>query len=203
MARFKVGKMSRRLGIGLTEKGRKVLERRPYPPGQHGLSRKSKPSEFARQLLEKQKLRFLYRLSEKQFKRLFDKARRLEGTTGETFLVLLEKRLDNVIYRGRFAKTRAQARQLVAHGHITVNGRKSKTPAMQLRAGDVVTVRPESMDATYFADLKQQNPVWFEHGLGWLETSADELSIKITQEPSHEDAEQLADVQAIIEFYSR
>ena len=203
MARFKVGKMSRRLGIGLTEKGRKILERRPYPPGQHGLSRRGKPAEYARQLLEKQKLRYLYGLSEKQFNRLFEQAKRQNGPTGENFLVLLEKRLDNVVYRGRLAKTRAQARQLVAHGHITVNGRKSKTPAMQLRTGDLVSVRSQSRESTYFSELKQQNPVWFEHGLGWLETGVEELTIKVTQEPGHEDGEQLADVQAIIEFYSR
>jgi small subunit ribosomal protein S4 len=203
MGRFKVGKMSRRLGIALTEKGRKVLERRPYPPGQHGQSRRSKPSEYARQLLEKQKLRYLYRLSEKQFKRLFEKAKRKDGPTGENFLVLLEKRLDNVVFRARYAKTRAQARQLVAHGHITVNGRKSKTPAMQIRAGDVVQVRSQSRDRAYFSELKTASPAWFEHGLGWIQTVPEELTISILQEPTPEDAEQLPDMQAIIEYYSR
>lgn len=203
MGRFKVGKMSRRLGIGLTEKGRKILERRPYPPGQHGIKRRAKPSEYAKQLLEKQKLRFLYRLSEKQFKRLFEKARSKSGPTGENFLVLLEKRLDNVVYRGRMAKTRAQARQLVAHGHITVNGRKSKTPARQIRPTDVVGVRPQSAERTYFNDLKASGFMDMEHGLEWLQTEPDNLTIKVVQEPSHEDGEQLADVQAIIEYYSR
>lgn len=203
MGQFKVGKMSRRLGIGLTEKGKKILERRPYPPGQHGNSRRSKPSEYARQLLEKQKLRFLYRLSEKQFKRLFDKAKRLGGPTGENFLVLLEKRLDNVVYRGQLAKTRAQARQLVAHGHITVNGRKTKTPAMSIRPGDIIGIRPESVERPYFQQLKQSPFLHVEHGLKWLETDADNLVVKAVEDPTPEDGEQLADVQAIIEFYSR
>ncbi|HIB67136.1 MAG TPA: 30S ribosomal protein S4 [Phycisphaerales bacterium] len=203
MGRFKVGKMSRRLGIGLTEKGRKILEKRPYPPGQHGQSRRRKESEYSRQLTEKQKLRFLYRLSEKQFKRLFDKAKRQGGPTGENLLVLLEKRLDNVVYRARLAKTRAQARQLVAHGHITVNGRKSKTPAMQIRAGDEVKVRSQSENRPYFTELKASGYMDMEHGLEWLQTEPSELTVKVVQEPTHEDGEQLADVQAIIEFYSR
>jgi len=195
--------MSRRLGIGLTEKGKKILEKRPYPPGQHGMRRRGKPSEYARQLLEKQKLRFLYRLSEKQFKKLFERAKSMEGPTGENFLVLLEKRLDNVVYRSRMAKTRAQARQLVAHGHIMVNGRKSKTPAMQIRAGDVVGVREQSAGRTYFTDLKSSGYMEMEHGLAWIETDPEALLVKVLEEPSHEDGEQLADVQAIIEFYSR
>lgn len=203
MGQFKVGKMSRRLGIGLTEKGEKILQRRPYPPGQHGQSRRAKQSEFARQLLEKQKLRFLYRLSEKQFKGLFDKAKRLSGPTGDNFLVLLEKRLDNVVYRGRFAKTRAQARQLVAHGHITVNGRKSKTPAMLLRPGDVVAVRPESQGRPYFQELKSSGTLRIESGLSWVQTDPDEMIIKVVENPTPQDGEQLAEVQAIIEFYSR
>ncbi len=195
--------MSRRLGIGLTEKGKRILERRPYPPGEHGQRRRGKPSEYARQLLEKQKLRFLYRLSEKQFKTLFQKAKRQTGPTGENFLVLLEKRLDNVVYRGRLAKTRAQARQLVAHGHITVNGRKTKTPAMSIRAGDIVAVRPQSQGRTYFSDLKASGFMSMPHGLEWLESDPEKLTITVAKEPHHEDGEQLVDVQAIIEFYSR
>lgn len=203
MGTFKVGKMSRRLGIGLTEKGRKILERRPYPPGQHGTGRRGKPSEYARQLLEKQKLRFLYRLSEKQFQRTFQRAKSLSGPTGDNFLVLLEKRLDNVVYRGGFAKTRAQARQIVAHGHITVNGRKSKTPALVVRPGDVIGIRPESAQRPYFVDLKNSGALATQLGLSWLETDADKFTITILENPTREDGEQLADLQAIIEFYSR
>jgi len=203
MSQFKVGKMSRRLGIGLTAKGQRILERRPYPPGQHGPGRRGKPSEYSNQLLEKQKLRFLYRLSEKQFKRLFEKAKRQSGPTGENFLVLLERRLDNVVYRGCMAKTRAQARQLVAHGHITVNGRKSKTPALQVRPGDVIAVRTESLRRPYFQELKNSSFMATEHGLSWLETDPEKLQITILENPSHTDGEQLPNVQAIIEFYSR
>lgn len=203
MGKFKVGKMSRRLGIGLTEKGQKILERRPYPPGQHGPGRRSKPSEYSTQLLEKQKLRFLYRLGEKQFKRLFEKSKRQAGPTGENFLVLLERRLDNVVYRGRMAKTRALARQLVSHGHITVNGRKSKTPALQVRPGDVIAVREESLRRTYFQNLKSSPFMGMEHGLSWIDTDPENLVIKIVENPSPEDGEQIPNLQAIIEFYSR
>lgn len=203
MGNFKVGKMSRRLGIGLTEKGQRILERRPYPPGQHGQARQKKPSEYAKQLLEKQKLRFLYRISEKQFKRLFEKAKGQAGPTGENFLVLLERRLDNVVYRGRIAKTRAQARQLVAHGHITVNGRKSKTPALQVRSGDIIAVRPESLGRTYFQDHKASAYMEVEHGLSWLQSDPEKIAISVVENPSHENGEQAPDIQAIIEFYSR
>ncbi len=153
--------------------------------------------------MEKQKLRFLYRLSEKQFQRTFQRAKRLTGPTGDNFLVLLEKRLENVVYRGGLAKTRAQARQIVAHGHITVNGRKSKTPALIVRPGDVIGIRPESLQRPYFTDLKNSGSLATQLGLSWMETDADKFTVTILDNPTREDGEQLADLQAIIEFYSR
>lgn len=204
MPKIKVGKMSRRLGIGLTAKGQRILERRPYPPGQHGPNpRRPKQSEYSRQLLEKQKLRFLYGLRERQFKLTFDRARALEGTTGDNLINLLERRLDNVVYRAGFAKTRAGARQLVAHGHITVNGRKTNVASYRTRPGEVVAVRPQSRERTYFKDLVASGAMAIERGLTWLAVDAEALSVNITQQPAREDGEGQVDLQAIIEFYNR
>ena len=205
MPKIKVGKMSRRLGIGLTSKGQRILERRPYGPGQHGPNaRRPKPSEYSRQLLEKQKLRFLYGLREKQFKGLFARARAMQGgTAGDNLIILLERRLDNVVYRAGFATTRAQARQLVAHGHFTVDGRKTDIPSYRLRPGQVVSVREQSRDATYFKDLVASNQLSIERGLEWLTVDAANLAVTVSAHPSRESGEQAVDLQAIIEFYNR
>lgn len=204
MPKIKVGKMSRRLGIGLTTKGQRILERRPYGPGQHGPNaRRPKPSEYSRQLLEKQKLRYLYGLREKQFKGIFARARAMEGTTGDNLISLLERRLDNVVYRAGFASTRAQARQLVAHGHFTVDGRKTDIPSYRLRPGQVVSIREESRGATYFKNLNESGQLGIERGLEWLNIDASVPSITVSAQPSRESGEQAVDLQAIIEFYNR
>ncbi len=204
MPKIKVGKMSRRLGIGLTTKGQRILERRPYGPGQHGPNaRRPKPSEYSRQLLEKQKLRYLYGLREKQFKGIFARARAMEGTTGDNLINLLERRLDNVVYRAGFASTRAQARQLVAHGHFTVDGRKTDVPSYRLRPGQVVSIREESRGATYFKNLNDSGQLGIERGLEWLNIDANVPSITVSAQPSRESGEQAVDLQAIIEFYNR
>lgn len=204
MPKIKVGKMSRRLGIGLTTKGQRILERRPYGPGQHGPNaRRPKPSEYSRQLLEKQKLRYLYGLREKQFKGIFARARAMEGTTGDNLINLLERRLDNVVYRAGFASTRAQARQLVAHGHFTVDGRKTDIPSYRLRPGQVVSIREESRGATYFKNLNESGQLNIERGLEWLNIDASVPSITVSAQPSRESGEQAVDLQAIIEFYNR
>lgn len=205
MPKTKVGKMSRRLGIGLTTKGQRILERRPYPPGQHGTNaRRPKQSEYSRQLIEKQKLRFLYGLRERQFKGLFVKARSMkEGTAGDNLVSLLERRLDNVVYRAGFAETRAQARQLVAHGHFTVGGRKTNVASYRLRPGDSVAVRNESRERPYFKTLVESNRLTVERGLNWLSVNAGDLAVEVLSNPGREDGEQQVDLQAIIEFYNR
>ena len=204
MPKIKVGKMSRRLGIGLTAKGQRILEKRPYPPGQHGPNRRrGKPSEYSRQLAEKQKLRYIYGLREKQFKGIFIKARTMEGRTGDNLINLLERRLDNVVYRAGLAQTRAGARQLVAHGHITVNGRKTKASSYRTRPGEVVAVREQSTSRTYFTDLKASGRLEVEHGLEWIGVDADKMSINVLGHPTLEDGEQAIDLQAIIEYYNR
>ncbi len=147
MARYTgpVYKKSRRLGFSILENG-KELAKRPYAPGAHGNDKRRKSSEYGIQLAEKQKVRLMYGLNEKQFHKLFDKASKMEGPAGHNLLVLLESRLDNVVYRLGLANTRKAARQVVNHGHITVNGVKVDIPSYQVKVGDVVAVKENSLD---------------------------------------------------------
>ncbi len=138
-------KQARRTNFSLLENG-KELARRPYGPGQHGVDRKRKPSNYSTQLLEKQKVKFMYGLSEKQFKKTFFEAGKLSGVHGENLLILLESRLDNLVYRLGFAKTRRAAKQLVNHGHITVNGKKVDIPSYRVKVGSTIALKEESKD---------------------------------------------------------
>jgi len=138
-------KKSRRLGFSTLENG-KDLAKRPYAPGQHGTDRKKKSSEYGIQLQEKQKMRFMYGLTEKQFRRTFDKASKMAGITGENFFKLLESRLDNVVYRMGLANTRRGARQLVNHGHILVNGNKVDIPSYSVKPGSTISVKENSLE---------------------------------------------------------
>jgi len=138
-------KKSRRLGFSTLENG-KDLARRPYAPGQHGNDRKKKSSEYGVQLQEKQKVRFMYGLTEKQFHKVFDKAQKMAGIAGENLLILLESRLDNLVYRLGMAKTRRASRQVVNHGHILVNGNKVDIPSYTCKPGDVIAVKDNAKD---------------------------------------------------------
>ena len=138
-------KRSRRVGFSLSETG-KELTKRPYGPGQHGNARHSKPSDYGNQLKEKQKLRFMYEMNEKQFRKTFDEAAKMPGVHGTNFLILLESRLDNLVYRMGFATTRRGARQLVNHGHITVNGKKVDIPSYRVKPGSVIALKENSKD---------------------------------------------------------
>ena len=149
MARYRgpIAKISRRLNIALTEKAQKVLNKRPFPPGQHGPSaRRRQMSDYGMQLQEKQKARYMYGVLEKQFRNLYSRAQRVPGETGAALFMLLERRLDNVVYRMGLATTRQQARQLVAHGHVTVNGRKTNIPSFTVasKVASDRTSRPSS-----------------------------------------------------------
>ena len=137
-------KQSRRLGFSLLESGKDL--KRPFGPGQHGKDRKKKSSEYGKQLIEKQKLRFMYGLNEKQFKRIVEDAGKMKGVHGENIFILLESRLDNLVYRAGFAMTRRGARQLVNHGHITVNGKKVDIPSYRVKPGDVIAIKENSAD---------------------------------------------------------
>ena len=169
MARYTgpVGKVSRRLNLGITEKGQRILSKRPFPPGQHGPNAKRrKVSEYGVRLVEKQKARFMYGVLERQFRNTFDRARRMPGETGENLFSLLERRLDNVVYRMGMATTRAQARQLVNHGHVTVNGVKTDIPSFTVKVGEVIAVKEGSRKLTYFQNVSAaggsggQIPAW-------------------------------------------
>lgn len=135
-------KQARRVGFSITETG-KELARRPYGPGQHGKDRKGKLSDYGTQLKEKQKVRFMYGLNERQFRKTFDEASKLQGIHGTNFLRLLESRLDNLVYRAGFASTRRGARQLVNHGHVTVNGKKVDIPSYRVKVGDVISLKED------------------------------------------------------------
>ena len=137
-------KQARRVGFSILENGKDL--KRPYGPGQHGKDRKRKPSNYSVQLAEKQKVRFMYGLSEKQFKRLVNESAKMKGVHGENLFILLESRLDNLVYRIGFAGTRRGARQLVNHGHITVNGKKVDIPSYRVKPGDVVAIKETSAD---------------------------------------------------------
>lgn len=205
MARYRgpVGKVSRRLGVGITEKGERILKKRPTPPGMHGQNgRQAKVSDYGVRLKEKQKARFIYGVLEKQFRRAFDEARRLPGETGANLFILLERRLDNVIYRMGLAQTRAQARQIVSHGHVVVNGRKTNIPSYLVKQGDKVSVRPQSKNRPYFKEILEKG------GSGsrvpaWINYDPAALSGDVATLPRREDAEPGINDLLIVEYYSR
>jgi len=177
-----------------------TFEKRPSPPGMHQ-QRRRKVSDFALQLREKQKARRMYGVMEKQMKGTFDRADELTGATGDQLIELLESRLDNVVYRSGFAKSRAQARQLVTHAHITVNGRRSKTPSRTLRGGDTIAVHESSKGSKYFQDVlawakTQPRP-------SWLEVDPDAITAKLITAPERGQIEAQVDTQLIVEHYSR
>jgi small subunit ribosomal protein S4 len=197
-------KQCRREGIKLFLKGERCLtekcsiERRSYPPGEHGRGR-IKQSEYLLQLREKQKARRYYGILEKQFRGYYEKASQQSGITGEALLRMLELRLDNVVYRLGFAASRAQARQLIRHGHFQVNGRRVNIPSYQLRTGDLVILRPGSpveqvvRDAT---DLTASVPPW-------LQADHDNLSGKVLKPPEREEIDAPVQEQLIVELYSK
>ncbi|MEY2846433.1 MAG: hypothetical protein RL076_1979 [Chloroflexota bacterium] len=205
MARYRgpIAKVSRRLNIALTDKAQKVLNKRPFPPGQHGPSaRRRQLSDYGIQLQEKQKARYVYGVLERQFRNLYARAQRIPGETGAALFMLLERRLDNVVYRMGMAMTRQQARQLVTHGHITVNGRKTNIPSYTVRVGDKIAVRAESRKRTYFKTLSEAKEL-LHKAPEWMRVSHTELSSEIVAVPRREDGEQGINEQLIVEFYSR
>jgi small subunit ribosomal protein S4 len=206
MARYRgpVGKISRHLGIGITDKGQRILEKRSYGPGQHGPNqRRRQASDYSVRLLEKQKARYMYGLLEKQFRRVYKQADRMPGVTGQNLFVLLERRLDNVVYRMGLGTTRSQARQLVNHGHITVNGRKTDIPSYSVRVGDVIAVRPESRTRTYFKDMEASGELNNKAVPEWLAVNAAEMRGQVLRFPERNEGEQGINEQLIVEFYSR
>lgn len=197
-------KQSRREGYALHPKAHKVLARKSSIPGQHGASRQGKQSLYAQQLREKQKVRRLYGLMEKQFSRLMNEATRMqEGLAGENLLKLLELRIDNTVYRSGFAVSRRAARQLVGHGHFTLNGRRVDIPSIRLKAGDILAVRPKSTKTEYFININDVLGNSVQGPLSWMKSNPKKLTIEITGQPKREEAEVDINEQLIVEFYSR
>ncbi|ADI14192.1 30S ribosomal protein S4 [Truepera radiovictrix] len=196
-------KLSRREGVNLAEtpKVQKYMERRPYPPGQHGQRRSRKLSDYGVRLREKQKLRRLYNLSEKQFSNLFAEAVRQQGATGGVFLQLLESRLDNVVFRLGIAHTRRQARQFVTHRHILVNGKVVDVPSYRVRPGDEIAVAPRSRSN----EVIKSNVEARKRGRlsPWLEFDSESLKGKFQRLPSREDITVPVNELQVIEYYSR
>ncbi len=201
--RSPIVKQSRREGYALHPKAHKILAKKSSIPGQHGRSRQSKPSLYATQLREKQKVRRTYGLLERQFSRLMKEAERAQGLAGENLLKFLERRLDNAVYRAGFASSRRAARQLVSHGHFTLNGRRVDIPSIRLKAGDEIAVRPKSTKSNYFSELDDIVKNTNQPALSWLKSDPKKMTIKITGEPKREEAEVDIDEQLIVEYYSR
>ncbi len=201
--RSPIVKQSRREGYALHPKAHKIMVKKSGIPGQHGRSRQGKASLFATQLREKQKVRRLYGLLEKQFSRLMKEAERQNGLSGENLLQLLERRLDNVIYRAGLANSRRAARQLVSHGHFMLNGRRVDIPSIRVKAGDVITVRPKSAKSNYFAAIDEIVKDSTQGTFSWLKSDPKKLTITVTGLPKREEAEADINEQLIVEYYSR
>ncbi len=200
MARYtgSIYKKSRRYGFSTLENG-KELARRPYAPGIHGADKRRKISEYGVQLQEKQKVRFMYGLNEKQFHRLFEKASKMKGNVGHNFLNLLETRLDNLVYRLGLAKTRRAARQLVNHGHITVNGNKVDIPSYQVKTGDTIAVKENSLEHPAIKETVEATI----NRPAFVEFDPKKLSGKLLRLPDRSELNAEINETLIVEYYNR
>lgn len=208
MARYTgpVCRICRRHGLKLFLKGERcfgpkcAIERRNYPPGDHG-QRRRKLSEYANQLKEKQKSRYVYGVLERQFRKHFAAADRQQGVTGANLLRVLERRMDNVVYRLGFADSRRQARQLVRHGHFSLNGRRTDIPSALVKAGDVIGVMPKARQLEYFKIV--QEGLARKSVPAWLELDVAGMSGRVLNLPGRDEIEVPVNEQLVVEFYSR
>ena len=200
MARYTgpVYKKSRRLGFSILENG-KELAKRPYAPGIHGNDKRRKSSEYGVQLAEKQKVRLMYGLNEKQFHRLFDKASKMRGNAGHNLLFLLETRLDNIVYRLGMAKTRRAARQVVNHGHITVNGRKVNIPSFQVKVGNEIAVKENSLEHPAIKEAAETTL----NRPAFVEFDPKKMTGKLVRLPDRSEVNQEVNETLIVEYYNR
>lgn len=200
MARFtgSLWKKSRRYGISLTGTG-KELAKRPYAPGQHGVNQRRKISEYGLQQQEKQKLRFMYGLNERQFRNLFDEAGKMKGVHGENFMILLECRLDNLVYRLGLARTRRQARQLVNHGHITVDGRRVDIPSYRVKPNQVIGVREKARNLQVIKEAVEANNFVPDY----LTFDEEKMEGVLTRLPERSELPAEINESLIVEYYSR
>ncbi len=192
-------KLSRRLGFSVLETG-KELSKRPYGPGQHGNNKRKKTSEYGKQLVEKQKLRMTYGVSERQFKRLFEIAKsRKDQVTGVAFMQILESRLDNVVYRLGFARTRRAARQLVNHGHVLVNGKKVNIPSYLLKVNDLVSIKESSMNLKVIKESMESANVF----VPYVDVDKEKLVGKLTRLPERNEMSRDINESQIVEYYNK
>ena len=197
-------KLCRREGQKLFLKGERcysskcAIERRNYAPGQHGQARK-KQSEYGLQLREKQKAKRFYGVPETQFRNLFEKAAKKQGKTGENLMIFLETRLDNVVFRLGFAASRKEARQLVTHGHFTINGKKADIPSLEVKAGDVIKVKERSVSSPKFKEIKEMSITV----PAWMTVDVDKLEGKVVAMPRREDIDTPIAEHLIVELYSK
>ena len=191
-------KKARRVGFSITETG-KELARRPYGPGQHGNARKGKLSDYGTQLKEKQKVRFMYGLNEKQFRKTFNEAGKMSGIHGENFLKLLESRLDNIAYRMGFSTTRRGARQLVNHGHLTVNGKKVDIPSYRCKPGDVIAIKDSSKEHKSMKEALEKTTKRVEY----ITFDENKLSGTYVRYPERNELNMDINESLIVEFYNK
>ena len=196
-------KQSRREGYALAPKAHKVMAKKTGIPGQHSDMRVRGGSLYLTQLREKQKVRRLYGLLEKQFAKLMKEAFKAEGLAGENLIQYLERRADNAVYRAGFATTRRQARQLVSHGHFLLNGRRIDIPSIRLNPGDILEVRAKSQKSEYFKGLESIVSASSQAPLSWMKADAKKMKIEVTGLPKREEAEVGINEQLIVEYYSR
>jgi len=201
--RSPIVKQSRREGYALHPKAHKIMAKKSGIPGAHGRDRQGKQSLYAQQLREKQKVRRIYGLLERQFARIMDDANRTQGKSGEVMLELLERRIDNAVYRAGFATSRRGARQLVSHGHFMLNGRRVDIPSIRLKAGDEIVVRERSTKSEYFKRLDDIVKDTNQPSLSWLKSDPKKFTVNITGAPKREEAEADINEQLIVEYYSR
>ncbi len=194
-------KMCRRHGVKLCQSEKCPVTRRNYPPGIHGPKGRGRLTEYAMQLAEKQKAKVIYNITEKQFRLTFNKASKLTGNAGLNLLLLLEKRLDNVVYRLGLAETRPQARQLVNHGHFLINDKKVNIPSYIAKTGDIVTLQKNKEGKKFFKTVGQK--IKSDRVPGWMHLDPAKLTGKVLHNPKKEEVEQNIDTQAIVEYYSR
>lgn len=201
--RSPIVKQSRREGYALHPKAHKIMVKKTGIPGVHAHGRQTKPSMYSVQLREKQKVRRLYGLLEKQFAKLMKEASRTKGQSGQVLIQLLERRLDNVVYRAGWAVSRRGSRQLASHGHFMLNGVRVDVPSIRLKEGDVITVRPASTKTQYFANIGDVVKETNQLPLGWLKSDPKKLTITVTGLPKREEADPDINEQLIVEYYSR
>lgn len=192
-------KLSRKLGIQLTPKAQKITAKKPYPPGQHGATkRRGKQSDYGKQLMEKQRLRMQFNVSESQMRNYYKKATRITGNTADILVRLLETRLDAVVMRAGFARTVYASRQFVNHGHVLVNGRKVDVASYQVKPGDVIAIKEKSRKMEAFQDAVRTSAA-----PEYLEVNKADFSAKLINNPSREDIPVVCEVALVVEYYSR